>query len=55
MFNTIRFGYEYIDTEFAISSSRTLYFLQARPVVAVIDDISVVDPKHVRKREKNGE
>lgn len=42
-------GYEHIDTEFAVSQTPTLYFLQARPVVPVIwEDVHTVDGDHVK-------
>ncbi|KAJ3434372.1 s-cell enriched with leucine-rich repeat-containing protein slra-related [Anaeramoeba flamelloides] len=46
------FGYQFIDTEFAISSSSTIYFVQARPVVPIIyDKILTVDTSQINSEQ----
>ncbi len=47
-----RFGYQHIDTEFAVSHRDTLYFVQARPVVPVIHaDLRAVDTREVKPHQ----
>ena len=44
-----QFGYEHIDTEYAVTTSGNVRFLQARPVVAVLDELYVVEEDSVRE------
>ncbi|KAJ3437415.1 phosphoenolpyruvate synthase [Anaeramoeba flamelloides] len=47
------FNYQFIDTEFAISPTPTIYFVQARPVVPIIyDKILTVDTSQINSEQE---